>query len=698
ITLGPGLPESRGWPTPPFPEPDGQTVTTWVNLALGATGPTVAKVQAALDAKGGATIGVDGKFGSQTFTAVKAFQIAKGLKPAALGTVDKATADLLGVQRMTGGTFPPKGWTWLGWGYNGASALARWEAMFVSNTKPIGAIRAGGLRAMPDALPLFVGFYTEIQARGYIIHDGGTYVFRCTASTRKDCAGLGRYALSNHAYGLASDINTALNPMKRYVSSGTSSACSVPVTTDMPRWVIQTAEKWGLYWGGYAWSSGCQSPTTWRTSVTRDPMHFEFNGSPAQARAILKRVSSMTCIDVVSTGGATSLKCLQPGEMPAAGTRIAVTTTPPAGATAALVVLSTLGATVPGTVTVEDCAARPAGSRTWTNAAVRPGRLNAATTMVPIDAKGRFCLTQSAAFHTVVTVQGYFVPSAAAPTGNLFTPVPPVHAVDSSAQTFCTPTSTCSPPGPVPAGTEVMSTVATSLTPVAALAHVTVDAPAAAGTLRLGTCSNQPPSIVGSNTLVFTGLDGAETGVGLVGLSMTDLGAQFCTTATRAAQQRVDVTGFFAPAAGGGLGYTAQVPVRVADTRQCWVDGLTLVQRCNRLLGVGNTVRLKAPTGAAVVLLDVTAIGVPTSKGALTAASCATIGVAGATAPAVQVLPSTTTSNMVAVPVAANGTYCVRTNTVTHLSIDVLGTFSATGDLRYVPVSAVRPLDTRRKT
>ncbi len=34
------------------------------------------------------------------------------------------------------------------------------------------------------------------------------------------------------------------------------------MTTDIPRWVVQTAEKWGLYWGGYGWNSGCMSPET----------------------------------------------------------------------------------------------------------------------------------------------------------------------------------------------------------------------------------------------------------------------------------------------------------------------------------------------------------------------------------------------------------------------------------------------------
>ena len=41
---------------------------------------------------------------------------------------------------------------------------------------------------------------------------------------------------------------------------GGTTACATPMTTDIPRWVVQTAEKWGLYWGGYGWSSGCIEP------------------------------------------------------------------------------------------------------------------------------------------------------------------------------------------------------------------------------------------------------------------------------------------------------------------------------------------------------------------------------------------------------------------------------------------------------
>ena len=178
-------------------------------------------------------------------------------------------------------SFPPPGWSWLGWGYNGSSALAGWEKALVSNTSAFGAVRAGSLRTPPEALPLYEGFLKEIQSKGYVINGGtGTYVFRCTATTRKDCAGLARASLSNHAYGLATDFNTLANPLKTYYSVNGVTACQTPMETDIPQWVVQVAEKWGLYWGGYGWSSGCQTTTQWRSSVSRDPMHFEFNGTP----------------------------------------------------------------------------------------------------------------------------------------------------------------------------------------------------------------------------------------------------------------------------------------------------------------------------------------------------------------------------------------------------------------------------------
>ena len=692
LMAGAELPDARGWPQAPFPEPENPTVVAWVNLGLGTNEPTVAKVQEALN-KAGASLIADGAFGSQTLAAVKVYQYANTLP--VTGVVDQAMATKLRVQRTVGGTFPPTGWKWLGWGYNGSPALAAFERQLVANTKPIGAMRVGQLRSFKDALPLFEGFYAEIQRKGYIINDGGTWVFRCTASTRKDCAGQTRYSLSNHAFGLASDINTVKNPMVRYYALNGVTACSTPMKTDMPRWVVQTAEKWGLYWGGYAWTSGCQSPTQWRSSVVRDPMHFEFNGTPAQAQAILRRnTGSGKCIDVVNEAGVQVNWCLMRGETPPATTRVAIATTPPAGATAALVNIVSTGVLTPGWLAAEDCAARPAGNRAWSTANVRVGRTTSSTAVVPLDSKGRFCIYQSSAFHLVVDVQGYFSPSAAAPDGNLFTPVSPMRTVDSRTTTYCTPEGVCFAPSPVVAPTEVMSVAATGITPVATMANITVVAPTAPGYTVAGSCDVLAPGAQRYSNVNFTNLDPATANMAVVPTLSTELGSQFCTWSTRNTQLMVDVTGFFAPPAQGGLGYTALTPSRMVDTRLCWKDPITQVERCNLPNAAGSIVRLAAPAGASAVLVNLVAVNA-TAPGSVTPAACSTFTAARPTAPAVQAVVGGAVANLAAVPVDPDGTFCVKVSSQMHVVADLVGTFSPAGDLRYVTVTPSRLLDTR---
>src|SRR4030095_13441481 len=96
---------------------------------------------------------------------------------------------------------------------------------------------------------------------------------------------------------------------------------------DMPQWVIQTAEKWGLYWGGYGWNAGCQSTSTPRTVVSRDAPHFEFRGTPKQAAAIaafnLQHDPSIVCRTIVDDTGKDAQQCGRSLSMPAAGGRVA---------------------------------------------------------------------------------------------------------------------------------------------------------------------------------------------------------------------------------------------------------------------------------------------------------------------------------------------------------------------------------------
>lgn len=94
------------------------------------------------------------------------------------------------------------------------------------------------------AADAFGGFVKDLEAVGYPIESIGGYNFR-----QKTGGG----SLSEHAYGLAVDINPASNPYGSH-------------RTNMPANIHDLAAKWGLIWGG-DWSS---SP---------DPMHFQWGGS-----------------------------------------------------------------------------------------------------------------------------------------------------------------------------------------------------------------------------------------------------------------------------------------------------------------------------------------------------------------------------------------------------------------------------------
>lgn len=108
---------------------------------------------------------------------------------------------------------------------------------------------------------IFDTFIRELEARGYDI-DAGTlddWSYNCRKISGSD-------SWSNHAWGLAVDINSLKNPM------------GSTLVTDMPAWVRDAKyllNKYGLKWGG--------------TFQTRpDAMHFEFILTPADADRLTK--------------------------------------------------------------------------------------------------------------------------------------------------------------------------------------------------------------------------------------------------------------------------------------------------------------------------------------------------------------------------------------------------------------------------
>jgi len=593
-----------------------------------------------------------------------------------------------------GGGFPGIGWTYNGSSYNGALALAEWERGFVTNPAQIGSVRPGQFSTQPAALPLYIGFLTEIQARGYKIYNGtGAYSFRCTASTRKDCRGLTRSSLSNHAYGLAADINTSQNPMQTQTGIDGASSCQTPIKTDMPRWVIQTAEKWGLYWGGYGWSGGCSSPEQFKTSSSRDPMHFEFNGSVEQANAILCNNLGYTAkFEVVTDEGNVEDRCFGPN-IPPAGTRMVIHTNAPVGATAALVNLTGANASDNGYFTAESCSTNPPAMRTWSNGNIRVGRAVAATAIVPLDVQGRFCLYNSTGMHSMVDVQGFFAPSDSAPSGALYTPITPTRTVDTRQTPFCTPEGACTAVGPVAAGTEVASVMTAPVDAIATLANLTVIQPNAIGYLTANDCAALLPGPQSHSNINFVTGD-IVANLTLSPSASTADGEQFCAYSQTSLQQLIDVQGFFAPFAEGGYGYNSLTPKRVVDTRQCWTDALTLVQRCGEKRAAGEIIHINAPVGAKTVVINVTTVDAGSNGAYVSAGPCSALSAAMPTFSNVNAVVGSGVANAAIVPVDPDGTYCVYVSDPMHVLVDLMGTFAPSG-LRFITITPRRVHDSR---
>ena len=359
----------------------------------------------------------------------------------------------------------------------------------------------------------------------------------------------------------------------------------------MPQWVIQTAEKWGLYWGGYGWSGGCSSPDQFKTSSSRDPMHFEFNGSIDQARAIMCHNLGYTAkFEVVADDGTVEKRCFGP-ITPPAGTRMVIHTNAPTGATAALVNLTGTNASENGYFTAESCITDPPAMRAWSNGNVRVGRAVAATAIVALDAQGRFCLYNSTSMHSIVDVQGYFAPSGSAPTGALYTPITPTRIVDTRQTPVCTPEGICNAVGPVPAGTEIAAVIAAPVDAIATLSNLTVIHPYANGYATADDCAALLPGPPSHSNINFATGD-VVANLTLSPSASTADGERFCTYSQTWLHQLIDVQGFFAPAADGGYGYNSRTPERVVDTRQCWTDALTLVQRCGEKSAAGEIIHV----------------------------------------------------------------------------------------------------------
>jgi len=198
--------------------------------------------------------------------------------------------------------------------------------------------------------------------------------------------------------------------------------------------------------------------------------------------------------------------------------------------------------------------------------------------------------------------------------------------------------------------------------------NVTAADPAAAGFLTVWPCDGDRPLASSVNFLA-----GQARGAQATTL-LQQPNRQLCVFSNAATDVVVDLQGMFV--ATGGLQFDPTTPNRMLDTR---------------VTGRASTIPIQAPAGAAAVAATLTVTG------GATPGFLATYPCAGAvpTVSNVNWQAGETVAGAAFVPVAADGTFCVFTNSPVDVIVDVTGVFSATSALRFTPVTPTRMLDTR---
>jgi lysophospholipase L1-like esterase len=200
--------------------------------------------------------------------------------------------------------------------------------------------------------------------------------------------------------------------------------------------------------------------------------------------------------------------------------------------------------------------------------------------------------------------------------------------------------------------------------------NVTAAGAASAGGLTVWPCGASRPTTAN----VQYGIDNPRGGHTT---SLLGAGGMLCVFSSAPTDVIVDLQGVFAPS--GGTRFTPSAPARVLDTRNT---------------GRQAVLAIAAPAGATAVALTVTVTG-SAAGGFLTAYPC------GTQPPVVSNLNFSTAETVAGaafVPVGPDGRVCVYTNVPVDVIVDVTGTFSAGGGLRFVPVTSTKTLDTRDGT
>ena len=103
---------------------------------------------------------------------------------------------------------------------------------------------------------------------------------------------------------------------------------------------------------------------------------------------------------------------------------------------------------------------------------------------------------------------------------------------------------------------------------------------------------------------------------------------------------------------------------------------------------------MQGPAGASAALVNLTLTDAK-SAGYITADACSALVPGPQTKSNGNSTVGRITANVAVVPLDPDGSFCIYTSQPTHVVVDVQGSFSPAGDLRFVPVTPARRHDSR---
>lgn len=155
---------------------------------------------------------------------------------------------------------------------------AEWGAPCTGTIRTL--VRADGLRlpVRGEVVELVQRLIDETERLGYDVRPGETWGYACRRIS-------GSTVWSNHAWGLAIDINAPSNPYASVDWHRRNHRGPWPtLRSDIPPVVVALWEAHGFRWGG-------------RYASKPDPMHFEFMGTPHDAALATARARQLNMIE-----------------------------------------------------------------------------------------------------------------------------------------------------------------------------------------------------------------------------------------------------------------------------------------------------------------------------------------------------------------------------------------------------------------